>query len=597
MNRETATPRNPLIARRMVAGLAGLAIGLTGLSTAGLAAAAPAIQIENPDVVPFPDRIVMNKVQNGTDDVTENDVGEVRIVNSGDQALTVTGLSLTGPFQLVAPPALPASIAPGANLVVSVLFTATGEGPNGGPHDGALTIASNGANAPTRVVELSGFWQINSGGSNEGTLEEYIPTFGYRTVIVGPGQKLQEKGRIHPVGDEVIAPFWTRMDPSQPVTVRQLGAFHNPSSDTFSWFPKGSPGQVKTVLTQLKEDYQTLLPRRSGDMGPGLSSFTPTSVSFGFKLASKWSDQTLNPKTESCVAMFTEANCGHAVRFWPIKDRAGVPVAGQYLGTMDFAEVSSGNYDYQDNFYLISNVVPEGTAVDATAPTLTARTPAPSATSVDAGGNITAAFSEAMHPASISGTSFTVAPTAGGTPVPATVTLSGDGVTATLDPTAALAAGTSYTATVTAGASDMAGNALAAAETWTFTTAGSIPGPGPGPGPVPARAPAPARAARAGPAAPEGPAAPAATRSRRRTSPRRPRAPSAPAPRRRAPPWRARWPRPSGRGPRRRPPAPARRRRRGSRRSPRSSARRRPTGGASPARRSRRPPSARPTRS
>ena len=180
-------------------------------------------------------------------------------------------------------------------------------------------------------------------------------------MIVGPGQKLQEKGRIHAVGDEVIAPFWTRMNPTLPVTVRQLGAFHNPSSDTFSWFPKGSPGQVKTVLTQLKEDYQTLLPRRSQDMGPGLSSFTPTSVSFGFKLASKWSDQTLNPKTASCVAMFTAANCGHAVRFWPIKDRAGVPVAGQYLGTMDFAEVSSGNYDYQDNFYLIGNVVPDGT--------------------------------------------------------------------------------------------------------------------------------------------------------------------------------------------------------------------------------------------
>jgi hypothetical protein len=454
----------------MVAGLAGLAIGFAGLSAAGLAAAAPAVTIENPDGIPYPDRIVMNKVQNGTDDVTENDVGDVKIINSGDQPLSIQGLAINGPFQLITPPTLPAIIQPGASLNVSMLFTATGEGPNGGPHDGTLTITSNAANAPSRVVELSGFWQINSGGSNEGTLEEYVPTFGYKTVIVGPGQKLQKKGHIEAAGDEIISKFWQRMDPSLPITVRQLGAFHNPSADSFAWYPKGASNQVKVVLRQLKEDYQTLLPRRDPDGGPGLVSFTPTSTVFGFKLASKWSDDMMNPKTESCVLTFGESQCGHAVRFWPIKDRNGVPVAGQILATMDFAEVSSGNYDYQDNWYLVSNVIPEGATVDAIAPTLTTKAPADASSAVDPNANVTATFSEAMFPASISGTTFSLAPTAGGTPVPATVSLAG--AVATLDPTAPLAPGTQYTATVTTGAADMAGNPLAANQTWTFTTAG-----------------------------------------------------------------------------------------------------------------------------
>ena len=57
--------------------------------------------------------------------------------------------------------------------------------------------------------------------------------------------------------------------------------------------------------------------------------------------------------------------------------------------------------------------------------------------------------------------------------------------TATLDPTAALAEATTYTATVKGGASgvkDSAGNALATDDNWSFSTA-SPPGPPPDEGP------------------------------------------------------------------------------------------------------------------
>src|SRR4029453_5005913 len=75
--------------------------------------------------------------------------------------------------------------------------------------------------------------------------------------------------------------------------------------------------------------------------------------------------------------------------------------------------------------------------------------------------------------------------TAGGTTVPASVTYDPVTLTATLDPTATLDEGASYTATVKGGASgvkDSAGNALAADESWTFSTA-SPPGPPPDEGP------------------------------------------------------------------------------------------------------------------
>jgi hypothetical protein len=80
---------------------------------------------------------------------------------------------------------------------------------------------------------------------------------------------------------------------------------------------------------------------------------------------------------------------------------------------------------------------------------------------------ITAAFSEAMDPSTITTTTFTLK--LGATPVAGVVTYAG--VTATFTPSSNLAANTTYTATITIGASDLAGNLLASNYAWSFTTA------------------------------------------------------------------------------------------------------------------------------
>jgi uncharacterized protein (TIGR03437 family) len=71
-----------------------------------------------------------------------------------------------------------------------------------------------------------------------------------------------------------------------------------------------------------------------------------------------------------------------------------------------------------------------------------------------------------MNPLTITTATFTLQQ--GATPVAGTVTYSG--TTATFTPIAALASGTAYTATITNGAQDLAGNALAGNYVWSFTT-------------------------------------------------------------------------------------------------------------------------------
>ena len=90
------------------------------------------------------------------------------------------------------------------------------------------------------------------------------------------------------------------------------------------------------------------------------------------------------------------------------------------------------------------------------------------ATAVAVNTAVSATFSEPMNPATINAATFTLTGP-GATPVAGTVTYAG--TTATFTPTAVLATSTPYTATITTGAMDPAGTALAANHVWSFTTA------------------------------------------------------------------------------------------------------------------------------
>jgi hypothetical protein len=115
---------------------------------------------------------------------------------------------------------------------------------------------------------------------------------------------------------------------------------------------------------------------------------------------------------------------------------------------------------------------PSGPGSDNTAPTVTTTNPLPGATGVAV---ITASFSEAMLISSIKASTFYL--TGPGTVViPGSVTYNFETRIAQFVPNNSLAPDTGYTATVTTGVQDLAGNALAADHSWNFTTAVSPSG-------------------------------------------------------------------------------------------------------------------------
>jgi hypothetical protein len=115
-----------------------------------------------------------------------------------------------------------------------------------------------------------------------------------------------------------------------------------------------------------------------------------------------------------------------------------------------------------------------GNTADVTRPSIAASTPAttlPGPTlNVPTNMAISATFSEAMNPASIAPASFTLACDAPCVSPAGTTSYSASTHSAIFTPANELAANTTYTATITTAAADLAGNGLASNYVWKFTT-------------------------------------------------------------------------------------------------------------------------------
>jgi len=113
-----------------------------------------------------------------------------------------------------------------------------------------------------------------------------------------------------------------------------------------------------------------------------------------------------------------------------------------------------------------------GEGIDNTPPTVVTVDPIDASINVPTNSTARVTFDEGMSPLTLNSTTFTVS--AAGTPIAGTITLSPLGKIATFQPTASLAVNTLYTATVTTGVADLAGNTLASNHVWTFTTAAAV---------------------------------------------------------------------------------------------------------------------------
>ena len=360
--------------RSSLTGLLALAIVLTGLTPTSVArattpaVAAPsasgALVLENLDRVPYNDRLVFQRI-NSSGLPTHKQV-TLRIINSATTPLIIYSLTISGDdsawFTIAPADAAGFTVAAGAFRDLVVKFVAGPDATTKSLREAALLIASSDPSSPTTLVELAGFNMAFSGGNNEPNFQQVLDTFGYRSLILNPGEAqtlrgAQVNGTFVPgayaaVGDEVLSAQWMRADPTSPVYVRQLAALSGGGS-----VPIKITGSGGGIIAHGLREFQSFLPVSTTANKPTELTLNPSSAGFEVVISGYSSDRGAAGST-------------HAVRFWPVRDREGKLVPNSYIVGQDYVGSSATNYDYQDNVYLITNIRPKDTAADPNKPDL-----------------------------------------------------------------------------------------------------------------------------------------------------------------------------------------------------------------------------------
>ncbi len=360
--------------------LALLLAGISFVPSIAAQTAAPQIELENLDQVPFNDRLVFNRINNSG--LPAHNQAKLRIKNVGAAELQVAPLTISGSdaanytLPLAADRAA-FTIPAGGSRDITVRFITPDPNRDGGIRgirNAILTLTSNDPVAPTTSVQLAGFNMIRSQGDNEPTMQEIIDTFGYATNVLNPNENQQlnpggnRSGQCFvATGDEVISSNgrWSRADATQAVSVRQLAAFSG--SGTSSISISGTGGG--TVIHN-DQNYQTYYPLSTNFDASG--NPLPVALTLGVRAngtpISGLTNFAVSIKGQSSLRCAEDPTLKTSVRFWVARDRSGAIIPNTYIVGGDIVGSNATNYDYQDNVYLITNIKPATSADPANTP-------------------------------------------------------------------------------------------------------------------------------------------------------------------------------------------------------------------------------------
>jgi hypothetical protein len=344
------------------------------------------LTLVNPDVLPGSSRLVFNYIQNPDTSVPNavHDKQTLEITDTGSSNLSISSMTLSGPWAFVGAPAggySNVTVTPSTPLTVTLEFTqrslpahSTNETnyttePNGGAYiDGSLTINSNDATTPTKTVTLAGYWQSQSANEEEPNLQTIVNSLaGYDTVIATPSQLQSESNGVDlqnngskPTyyGQEVTSTSWQAADPTQPVVVNELAQYYIEGlADTTYWYSTVGLSSHPLFTTGTNQG-QTMLPTQSnGQLAQ--ASFMPGGA-FGFRDDNLYSTDAIN------IANGDSIDDGHRFRFYPMVDGSGNAVPNTWLVAVHEGTALA---DYQDAVYVVSNMEPSSTGTTPPAPT------------------------------------------------------------------------------------------------------------------------------------------------------------------------------------------------------------------------------------
>jgi hypothetical protein len=372
---------------------------------------------------------------------------------------------------LVAPEAAIASPAPGAATTIGDPVTISGTAADFGGVVGAVEVSVNGGAT----------WHPAAG--RESWTYSWLPTADGPVTIMA--RAADDSGNLQPIPAQITVNVGARACP--------CSIWSSASAPTVAASPDGSavelgikfrvdePGTI-TALRFYKSAENTGTHTGSLWAADGTRLATAT---FTNETASGWQQVVLtNPVAvlpgTTYVASYFAPNGHYAFDEGYFLNQG---VDNPPLRALGGGLTQNGVYKYGGGFpvqsyhtanYWVDVVFVPGSVSDEVPPVVLSTTPQAGKSGVSLPATISATFSEALHASTVTSSTFLLR-TAANDEVAAAVAFDPATRVATLAPAAPLAMATTYTATVKGGGSgvkDLAGNALAADYTWSFTTAG-----------------------------------------------------------------------------------------------------------------------------
>jgi hypothetical protein len=313
--------------------------------------------------------LTFSKIRDNVPGLRVHNTVTLRIKNSGAAPITVSNISFDDPSNWTTAQGVPFNVPVGGFVDVPVQYIETST--YSGARYGKMFITSNAPNEPNAVINLGAGYQQKKEGQDELQVQWIIDSFGFKSFV-----DRIPAGSYNPAGEEIMAKYWSRADGSKPIYVRELASFHGCCSQADTLRIKEKAGPAHTLLASVQhdaQDGQSYLPFKSGTSQSAEVQLSP-STSNKFYLEVNTDFEACEPDTTSQSPCST-GNL-HGLRIWPARDPYGAFIPNAYIFSMDFVGNSSVNYDYNDNVYLITNIVPETQANPDLVTTATTLAPA-----------------------------------------------------------------------------------------------------------------------------------------------------------------------------------------------------------------------------
>lgn len=265
---------------------------------------------------------------------------------------------------------LPASLAPGSSVNLSITFTASYQG----MASALLHIASNDPNHPLLTVQLHGIGTTGLGGASEPSLARILRAYDIPTIVGdGPNDVNMDASTFYPATPD---PSSQELPMSRivkagdgPVTIQLLASFNasNQPLVRFGYYSSGDSTNKTELFTLNSADAQTTNPNPLG-----ATTFDPGSTEFSLYTIFPHFTDNGQPRVSYSEDAFNtwDANVPRKIRFFPLENPDGSIVPNAYVFAVEDNNIPFGNiqpYDSNDVVGIIRNVK---AAADATGPAL-----------------------------------------------------------------------------------------------------------------------------------------------------------------------------------------------------------------------------------